>query len=80
MASPNPTHERFTVQVPAVADAANLQAELLNSLGQAVRRRVVALLATGATLIVEPTGLAAGVYVLHLQAGSSTLAKRVVIN
>ena len=77
---PNPTHERFTVQVPAVADAANLQAELLNSLGQAVRRHVVALPAAGTTLTVETTGLAAGVYVLHLQAGSSTLAKRVVVN
>jgi hypothetical protein len=77
---PNPAHERFTVQVPAVADAADLQAELLNSLGQAVRRRVVALPATGATLTVETTGLAAGVYVLRLQAGSSTLAKRVVVN
>ena len=77
---PNPTHERFTVQVPAVADAANLQAELFNSLGQAVRRHVVALPAAGTTLTVETTGLAAGVYVLHLQAGSSTLAKRVVVN
>ena len=77
---PNPTHERFTVQVPAVVDAANLQAELLNSLGQAVRRHVVALPAAGTTLTVETTGLAAGVYVLHLQAGSSTLAKRVVVN
>jgi hypothetical protein len=77
---PNPTHERFTVQVPAVADATDLQAELLNSLGQAVRRRVVALPTTGATLTVETTGLAAGVYVLHLKAGSSTLAKRIVVN
>jgi hypothetical protein len=68
------------VQVPAVADATDLQAELLNSLGQAVRRRVVALPTTGATLTVETAGLAAGVYVLHLQAGSSTLAKRIVVN
>jgi hypothetical protein len=47
---------------------------------RAVRRRVVALPTTGATLTVETTGLAAGVYVLHLQAGSSSLAKRIVVN
>ncbi|MGI4970599.1 MAG: T9SS type A sorting domain-containing protein [Janthinobacterium lividum] len=76
---PNPAHERFTVQVPAVVDASSVQAELLNTLGQTVRRQTAAQLATGTTLTLETTNLAAGVYVLRLQAGSSTLTKRVVV-
>jgi hypothetical protein len=76
---PNPTHNRFTVQVPAVTAANSVQAELLNTLGQTVSRQTAAQLATGTTLTVETTGLATGVYMLRLQAGSSTLTKRVVI-
>jgi hypothetical protein len=77
---PNPAHERFTVLVPAVADAAQVQAKLLNQLGQAVRRQVEALPTTGTTLTMETTGLAPGVNVLQLQAGSSTTTKRIVIH
>jgi hypothetical protein len=77
---PNPAHERFTVLVPAVADAAQVQVKLLNQLGQAVRRQVEALPTTGTTLTMETTGLAPGVYVLQLQAGGSTTTKRIVIH
>jgi hypothetical protein len=76
---PNPAHERFTVQVPAVIDAADVRAELLNTLGQTVSHQVVALPSTGTTLTVETTGLATGVYVLRLQAGGSTITKRVEV-
>jgi len=76
---PNPAHGRFTVLVPAVAAAPAVQAELLNTLGQVVRRQSASLPAAGATLTVETTGLAAGVYTLRLTAGASTLAKRVVL-
>jgi hypothetical protein len=76
---PNPAHGRFTVLVPAVASAPAVQAELLNTLGQVVRRQSAALPAAGATLTVETAGLAAGVYTLRLTAGASTLAKRVVL-
>ena len=76
---PNPAHGNFTVLVPAVASAATVQGELLNTLGQVVRRQAAALPATGATLIVETAGLAPGIYTLRLQAGASTLAKRVVL-
>jgi hypothetical protein len=65
--------------VPAVAGAASVQAELLNALGQVLRRQAAALPATGATLRVPTTGLAAGVYVLRLQAGEATIARRVVV-
>jgi rhamnogalacturonan endolyase len=76
---PNPAHARFTVQVPPVAAAPSVQAELLNTLGQAVRRQSAALPVTGATLTVETTGLAPGVYVLRLQAGTNIVTKRVVV-
>lgn len=76
---PNPTHADFTVVVPAVAGAATVQAELCNALGQVLRRQAAALPATGATLRVLTGGLAAGVYVLRLQAGEATIARRVVV-
>ncbi|MGI4762572.1 MAG: beta strand repeat-containing protein [Janthinobacterium lividum] len=76
---PNPAQGRFTVRVPAVAGASQVQAELLNTLGQVVRRQSATLPAAGTTLTVEAAGLAAGVYTLRLTAGASTLAKRVVV-
>ncbi|MGI4870229.1 MAG: glycine-rich protein [Janthinobacterium lividum] len=76
---PNPAHGRFVVAVPAVAGASQVQAELLNALGQVVRRQSAPLPAAGALLPVATDGLAEGVYTLRLTAGSSTLAKRVVI-
>ena len=76
---PNPAHDQFTVLLPAVAGATAVQAELLNALGQVVRRQQAALPATGARLMVDATGLAAGVYTLRLQAGTTALAKRVVL-
>ena len=76
---PNPAHNAFTVLVPAVAGATQLHADLLNTLGQVVRRQDAALTAAGSRLAVDATGLAAGVYTLRLQVGATTLAKRVVI-
>ncbi|GAA4038977.1 hypothetical protein GCM10022409_25800 [Hymenobacter glaciei] len=76
---PNPAHARFSVQLPGVLGAATVQAELLNALGQVVRRQSAVLPASGTTLAVETDGLAAGVYTLHLQAGNASLAKRVVL-
>ncbi len=76
---PNPAHGSFAVLVPGVAQATSVQAELLNTLGQAVRRQSAALPAAGTTLTVETANLAAGVYTLRLTAGATVLAKRVVI-
>ena len=77
---PNPAHESFTVQVPAVPNATSVQAELLNALGQVVRKQSVALPAAGARFTLPTADLATGVYTLRLRAGEATLAKRVVIN
>ncbi|MET4074075.1 T9SS type A sorting domain-containing protein [Hymenobacter sp. UYCo722] len=76
---PNPVHARFAVLMPGVSGASTVQAELVNSLGQVVRRQSAALPASGATLTVETGELAAGVYTLRLLAGPTTLTKRVVI-
>lgn len=76
---PNPAHIDFSVIVPAIAGATQLHTELLNALGQVVRRQDTALATTGIHLTMNVTGLAAGVYTLRLQAGETTLAKRVVI-
>jgi hypothetical protein len=76
---PNPAHNAFTVLVPAVAAATSLHADLLNTLGQVVRRQDAPLAATGARFAVDAAGLAPGVYTLRLRVGAATLAKRVVI-
>jgi hypothetical protein len=77
---PNPAHASFTVQVPAVTNASSVQAELLNALGQVVRKQSVALPAAGASFTLPTADLATGVYTLRLRAGEATLTKRVVIN
>jgi hypothetical protein len=76
---PNPAHERFTVTLPGLAQATKVQAELLNNLGQVVRRQSAALPSAGTQFTLETGNLATGVYTLRLQAGATTLAKRVVI-
>ena len=76
---PNPAHGHFTVAVPGVADARLVQAELLNLLGQVVRRQTAALPATGTQLMIETANLAAGVYMLRLQAGATALTQRIVL-
>lgn len=76
---PNPAHGSFAVVVPGVAGAREVQAELLNVLGQVVHRQAAALPASGTTLSVAPGALATGVYVLRLTAGAATLTQRVVL-
>ena len=76
---PNPAHYAFTVLVPAVPGATQVHADLLNTLGQVVRRQDAAPTTAGSRLVVDAAGLAAGVYTLRLQVGTTTVAKRVVI-
>lgn len=76
---PNPAHGTFTVTMPSVTGASAVQVELVNTLGQVVRRQSAALAASGTSFSVSTAELAAGVYVLHLQAGDTTLTKRVVV-
>ncbi|GAB3830656.1 hypothetical protein GCM10028821_19340 [Hymenobacter jeollabukensis] len=76
---PNPAHSSFALLVPAVPGATQVQATLLNSLGQEVRRQTGALPASGTRLDVNVTGLATGVYTVRLQAGNAQVTKRLVI-
>jgi hypothetical protein len=76
---PNPATGRFTVRLPALAGARSVEATLLNSLGQVVRRQSVSLSTGGTHFDVVAEGLGAGVYSLRLQAGATTLTKRVVL-
>ena len=76
---PNPAHQTVTVLVPAVRGAATVQATLLSVLGQTVQQQQVALPTTGTRLTLDVSGLATGVYMLRLQAGSETLTRRVTV-
>ncbi|MBD2714267.1 T9SS type A sorting domain-containing protein [Microvirga sp. STR05] len=76
---PNPAHTRFSLLLPAVPGAKQVQATLRNTLGQAVRRQTALLPAAGTRLEFDVRDLRAGVYVLCLQAGGETLVKRVVV-
>ena len=76
---PNPAHASFTVLVPAITGTSQLRAELLNALGQVVRRLNAALPGDGASLRFDTAGLAGGIYILRLSAGPTTLTKRVVL-
>ncbi|MBF9220131.1 T9SS type A sorting domain-containing protein [Hymenobacter ruricola] len=77
---PNPAHEGFAVQLPAAWGAVAVRAELRNALGQVVRQQPEARPASGAALTFATAGLAPGVYVLRVQAGSHSLTKRVVLD
>ncbi|MDO7848989.1 T9SS type A sorting domain-containing protein [Hymenobacter sp. M29] len=71
--APNPAHDAFSVTLPA--GTAATRAELLNALGQVVRRPAV----DGPRFTVETAGLAPGVYSLRLRTGEAVLARRVIV-
>ncbi|TGE22227.1 T9SS type A sorting domain-containing protein [Hymenobacter aquaticus] len=76
---PNPAHEQFSVLIPAVSGATQVEADLLNSLGQVVSHHTAPLPAAGTSLSVSAKGVKAGVYTLRLRAGTTTLTKRVIV-
>ena len=76
---PNPAHGSFIVLLPPLAGQPTVRATLLNSLGQVVLSRTIALTAAGATAEFATQALAAGVYTLRLQSDDQTLTKRVVL-
>ena len=76
---PNPARGGFAVRLPVGWGAAPARAELLNALGQVVAAHTVVLPA-GAALNFATDGLAAGVYVLRVQAAGHALTKRVLVD
>ncbi len=77
---PNPAHGQLTVLVPGVSGAAQARLVLCNVLGQHVREATLALPAAGGQAGFDMAGLPAGVYVLRVQAGGTTVAKQVIVN
>jgi uncharacterized delta-60 repeat protein len=77
---PNPAQRRIHVEVPAVPGATQVQATLFNTLGQPVLRQDAPLPATGTALNLAAERLAGGVYILRLQAGSSIVTRRVLLD
>lgn len=71
--APNPAHGAFIVQLPT--SLLPTSAELLNALGQVVRRPAVG----AGSFTVATSGLAPGIYTLRLLAGGAALARRVVV-
>jgi hypothetical protein len=76
---PNPAHTTCTVQIPALAGATAVQLTLLNALGQKIQQQHLALPATGTHAELDLRGVASGVYLVQLQAGATTLTKRLIV-
>ncbi|GAB3839281.1 T9SS type A sorting domain-containing protein [Hymenobacter jeollabukensis] len=76
---PNPATGSFTLLLPAEAGATQAEATLFNALGQRVRTQTVALPASGARATFDARKLAAGVYLLQVQAGEYTVSRRVTL-
>ncbi|MDQ2771137.1 MAG: T9SS type A sorting domain-containing protein, partial [Bacteroidota bacterium] len=77
--APNPAQARFMVQLPAVTSAEATRLTLYNSLGQVVRQLSAPASASSSSVAVEAAGLAGGVYVLRVQAGTEVLATQRVV-
>ncbi|MDO7877457.1 FG-GAP-like repeat-containing protein [Hymenobacter sp. ASUV-10] len=77
---PNPAHSTCTVQVPAIAGASKVELTLLNALGQTVQQHLLALPASGARTELDLHHVASGVYLVRLQAGTTTVYKRLTVD
>ncbi|MBF9237425.1 VCBS repeat-containing protein [Hymenobacter sp. BT683] len=75
---PNPTRSSFTISLPAITPATDVQATLFNNLGQRVGNHI-AVNKTGASTLVDVSSLAQGVYTLQIKIGTTSTTKRVVI-
>jgi hypothetical protein len=76
---PNPARNQATVQIPAVPGVSQVQATLLNGLGQVVYRQEAPLAAAGTRLLLNVQGMAPGVYAVRLQMGGASTVQRLVI-
>jgi hypothetical protein len=77
---PNPAKGHFTVLLPGRATASTAKLALLNSLGQPVLNRTLALPATGLSTEVDAAALPAGVYSLRVSLpGQAPSTQRVVL-
>ncbi|WP_345056524.1 T9SS type A sorting domain-containing protein [Hymenobacter glaciei] len=77
--SPNPARTSTTVQLPALPSATTVTLTVLDVLGRAVRSATVALPPAGLRHELSLTGLAPSLYVIKVQAGAATAARRLVV-
>jgi hypothetical protein len=76
---PNPARTAATIQLPAMAGASTATLTLLDALGRTVGTHALALPAAGLRHELDFSGLAPGIYSLHVQAGSATAVRRLVV-
>jgi hypothetical protein len=76
---PNPTRHKIHVWVPALAGATQVETTLFNGLGQVVHRQAAPLPASGTALDLNEEHLTGGIYILRIQAGGTTVTRRVVL-
>ena len=76
---PNPAQGRVRLGVGPLPGVGQVQATLLNALGQTVREFAVPLGAAGADAELDVRGLATGVYALRLVGGSQRFTQRLVL-
>ena len=76
---PNPAHATATVQLPPTAAATTAVLTLSDALGRTCRTQTVAVPAAGRSLALDLTGLAPGVYVVHVVVGGAPLTSRLVV-
>ncbi len=77
---PNPAAQAATLRVPGLARGAGATAQVRDALGRAVGPAVALVWdAQAGTAVLPVAGLAAGVYVVQVQAGNLSFAKRLVV-
>jgi hypothetical protein len=78
---PNPAGKATAVRVtlPVAAGTRTAHATVLNALGQVMSQTTLTVQAGQASGILRTAGLAAGVYVVRLQAGDAVVSKRLVV-
>ncbi|WP_046245501.1 T9SS type A sorting domain-containing protein [Hymenobacter terrenus] len=76
---PNPARGQAVVQIPGGSGAAQATVTLINALGQLLHTHTLTLPANGATTAVPLAGLAAGLYVMRVQAGDRQTAHQLIV-
>ena len=76
---PNPAHRGFTLALPAELGRMPVAVKVINSLGQLVSERTVAMTPAGASAQFDVSALAPGVYSLRITSASGPVVKRVIV-
>ncbi|RZL12102.1 MAG: T9SS type A sorting domain-containing protein, partial [Hymenobacter sp.] len=76
---PNPATAIIRVQVPGETQATQVQATLLNALGQVLHTQTTTLPTTGTDLLLHVAGLGRGVCLLRLTTGTTIATQQLVL-